>query len=211
MILGMWSLLDKMGCAVIGNFQKHQFHLILTMYWRATCGHEKKVCLEWKISIGSTTWNNNVSIHQIPATPTKSSNMSLAENFPFPPCQASWQVLLFIGYIPLCYIVTARKWSLGQGNIFISVCQEFCPQGGVCLSACLDTTPLPGPPGTRHPPEQATLWSRHPTPGTRYPHHPLAGTPRPGTPPPGAEHARRYGQQATGAHPTGMQSCYLFF
>ena len=32
-------------------------------------------------------------------------------------------------------ICTARKRSLGQGNIFTSVCQEFCPQGGrgVCL------------------------------------------------------------------------------
>ena len=27
-------------------------------------------------------------------------------------------------------IVTARKRSLGQGNIFRSVCQEFCPHGG---------------------------------------------------------------------------------
>ena len=26
---------------------------------------------------------------------------------------------------------TARKRSLGQGNIFRSVCQEFCPQGGM--------------------------------------------------------------------------------
>ena len=30
-------------------------------------------------------------------------------------------------------VITARKRSLGQGNIFIDVCQEFCPQGrGVC-------------------------------------------------------------------------------
>ena len=28
-------------------------------------------------------------------------------------------------------IFTARKRSLGQGNIFTSVCQEFCPQRGV--------------------------------------------------------------------------------
>ena len=27
-------------------------------------------------------------------------------------------------------IITARKRSLGQGNIFRSVCQEFCPRGG---------------------------------------------------------------------------------
>ena len=30
-------------------------------------------------------------------------------------------------------IFTARKQSLGQGNIFIGVCQEFCSQGGGCL------------------------------------------------------------------------------
>ena len=29
-------------------------------------------------------------------------------------------------------LVTARKRSFGQGNIFIGVCQEFCSQGGVC-------------------------------------------------------------------------------
>ena len=46
------------------------------------------------------------------------------------------------------WIVTTRKRSLGQGNIFRSMCQEFCPQGGV--------------PGQVHPPDQV-----HP-PGTRY-------------------------------------------
>ena len=34
--------------------------------------------------------------------------------------------------------------KLGQGNIFRSVCQEFCSQGGVCTIACWDTPP-PGP------------------------------------------------------------------
>ena len=29
-------------------------------------------------------------------------------------------------------IITGRKRSLGQGNIFRSVCQEFCPRGGMC-------------------------------------------------------------------------------
>ena len=31
--------------------------------------------------------------------------------------------------------ITARKRSLGQGNIFRSVCQEFCPQGEACMVA----------------------------------------------------------------------------
>ena len=30
----------------------------------------------------------------------------------------------------LAYIFTAHKRSLGQGNIFSNVCQEFCPPGG---------------------------------------------------------------------------------
>ena len=30
------------------------------------------------------------------------------------------------------YFITARKLSLGQGNIFTSMCHSFCPQEGVC-------------------------------------------------------------------------------
>ena len=37
--------------------------------------------------------------------------------------------------------------NLGQGNIFRSVCQEFCSQGGVCLSMLGYHPPGPG----RHP------------------------------------------------------------
>ena len=44
--------------------------------------------------------------------------------------------------------ITARKRSLGQGNIFSSVCQEFCP-GGVSASVHAGIPPPP-----RHPPEQ---------------------------------------------------------
>ena len=44
--------------------------------------------------------------------------------------------------------------KLGQGNIFTSVCQEFCPQGGegVCLSACWDTPPREQTPREQTPP-----------------------------------------------------------
>ena len=66
--------------------------------------------------------------------------------------------------------------------------------GGVCLSACWDTTtpleqtPLQdqAPPQEQTSPRADTPWSRHP---------------------PGAEHAGRYGQWAGSTHPTGMQSC----
>ena len=47
----------------------------------------------------------------------------------------------FVEGILLSYTVhnifTARKRSLGQGNIFRSVCQEFCSQGGGAIPACL--------------------------------------------------------------------------
>ena len=36
-----------------------------------------------------------------------------------------------------CGFITARKRSLEQGNIFISVCQEFCSRGGACSGGCL--------------------------------------------------------------------------
>ena len=64
-------------------------------------------------------------------------------------------------------IITARKRSLGQGNIFRSVCQEFCPPGGG--STWAGTPPSRYTPRTRYPP------GRYP-PGTRC-------TPRAGTPP----------------------------
>ena len=53
------------------------------------------------------------------------------------------------------YHPQTRLW---KGNVFTPVCQSFCSQGGVCLSACWDThthTHTHTPPG-RHPP------GRHP-------------------------------------------------
>ena len=101
--------------------------------------------------------------------------------------QASVYLLIFFNYRP------QRSW----GKVIFSQACVILSTGGVCLSACWDTTP-PGadipleqtPPGadipkTRHPPDQAP--------------------PRPGTPL-SAEHAGRYGQRAGGMHPTGMQS-----
>ena len=98
-------------------------------------------------------------------------------------------------------IFTARKRSLGQGNIFRSVCEEFSPQGGVCLSACWipsprDQAPPPPEPGTPH------SWDQAPPP-RRTRHPPGLGTPW-------AEHAGRYGQRAGDTHPTGMQSCRVY-
>ena len=79
--------------------------------------------------------------------------------------------------------VSQSKWllptatKLGQGNIFTSVCQEFCPRGeGVCLSACWDTPPPALPPGADTPPAADPLGSRPPR----------ADTPRGADTPPGS-------------------------
>ena len=94
--------------------------------------------------------------------------------------------------------------KLGQGYIFTGVC--YSVHAGEYLGRYTprdQVHPLDQvPPRTRY-----TPWDKvHPlgpgTPplGTRY-------TPRPGTHPPGAVHAGRYGQQASGTHPTGLHSC----
>ena len=104
--------------------------------------------------------------------------------------------------------------KLGQGNIFTSVCQEFCPQGGrVSPSVHAGIPPRTRhppwdqahhPPQTRHPPR-----TRHP-PGADPPETRHTHTPSPGdqahTHTPGKQTAA-YGQRAAGTHPTGMHSC----
>ena len=117
---------------------------------------------------------------------------------------------MFNGHTASSVIFTTRKRSLGQGDIFATVCHSVHRVGWVCLSACWDTT-TPSP-GTRHTPlrnqahipEQTPPWSRHPPPPT-----PDQTCPQSRHPLPGAVHAGRYGQQAGGMHPTGMQSCML--
>ena len=49
-------------------------------------------------------------------------------------CELYEKNILTTSGVDLMWIViTARKRSLGQGNIFIGVCQEFCSQGGCLL------------------------------------------------------------------------------
>ena len=117
-------------------------------------------------------------------------------------------------------LITTRKQSLGQGNIFMGVCQEFCSKGGVCLSACWDIPPgadppKQTPPGADNPWEQTppgadTIWEQTPiradTLQSRHHLPPGADTPLP----PCTEHAGRYGQCAGGMNPIRMQSFYLF-
>ena len=133
----------------------------------------------------------------------------------------------------LCLIFLPAATKLGQGNIFTSVCQEFCPQGGrVSASVHAGIHPLGAdiPPGADTPPEQTPPQSRHP----RSRHSPRADPPeqtlpqsrpprvdtpqeqttplpppRADPPPPGKQTAA-YGQRAAGTHPTGMHSCYFW-
>ena len=82
-------------------------------------------------------------------------------------------------FIP-CY----RKCSLGQGNIFIGVCQEFCSQGGVCLSACWETHPLEETPPRADTPQEQTF----PRADTLPEQTPSLGADPPEQTPPGSRH-----------------------
>ena len=95
-------------------------------------------------------------------------------------------------------IFTARKQSLGQGNIFIGVCQEFCSQGGVSASVHAGI-----PPGSRNPLEQTPPRAATPRtgpgtpPGADTPHgsrHPGADTPQTRHPPDQTPSQSRYPQ-----------------
>ena len=78
------------------------------------------------------------------------------------------------------------RWcpNLNLAKISLSLSRALRIQtgGGVCLSACWDTTPPP--------------WTRQAPPGPG------------GQSPPTAVHAGRYDQRVGGTHPTGMQSCW---
>ena len=83
--------------------------------------------------------------------------------------------------------------NLGQGNIFRSVCQEFCSQGGLphCMLGYTHWTRGRHPAMSRHPPQEQIPQDQRQAP-------------------PGTVHAGRYGQQVSGMHFTGMQSCSPF-
>ena len=79
--------------------------------------------------------------------------------------------------------------KLWKGNVFTSVCQEFCPQGG-----CLPDTPPGQTPPPDTPLQADTPLGRHPT---RQTPPPQADTPLP----------QQTATAADGTHPTGMHSC----
>ena len=95
-------------------------------------------------------------------------------------------VNIFVGYYKF---ITARKRSLGQGNILHLFVILFTGGGSASVHDGIPHPP-PGPaplgpgtpPGSDTPPDQA---------------------------PPSTEHAGRYGQRGGVTYPTGMQSCYV--
>ena len=105
-----------------------------------------------------------------------------------------------------------RSWAK---VMFLQVCVILFTRGGVCLSACWNTTPPEQtppweqtpqsrhpntrPPGSRHPPGADTPQTRHPPDQTHTPPGADTAPPRNQTP--------AYGQRAAGTHPTGMHSC----
>ena len=99
------------------------------------------------------------------------------------------------GHAPTYYYRPQRSWGK---VMFSQACVILFTGGGVCLSACWDTTPPGADTPQSKPPGADTPQSRHTPPGAD-------------TPPPGAEHAGRYGQRAGGTHLTGMQSCFAKF
>ena len=143
-------------------------------------------------------------------------------------------IISFFAEVFKITFITARKRSLGHGDIFAPVCHSVHREGEVPGQVPPGRyTPLAGTPLCQvHPQQVHPLWAGTPplagTPPTRYTplarYIPQAGTPPwAGTPPsqvhpkagtpgqvhtPGAVHAGRYGQQADGTNPTGMHSCF---
>ena len=103
-----------------------------------------------------------------------------------------------------------------KAYVFIPVCQPFCSQGGVYLSACWDTHPQADTPQEQTPPWADTpSWAHPPTGQTPPPGQtsPLGRHPPPSaywdTPPCPVHAGIDMATAAVGTHPTGMHSCLL--
>ena len=90
------------------------------------------------------------------------------------PCKSIYDK---VKLLPVCHYRPQR--SCGQGNVFTGVCDSV-HRGGVCLSACWDTTT----PRSRHPLGAGTPLEQTP-PGSR--HTPWSRPPKQTPPPPGAD------------------------
>ena len=98
-------------------------------------------------------------------------------------------------------IITTRKRSLGQGDVFTLVCHSFCTQGG--LPQCMLGYHTPSGSRPPRPDTPVPPWSRIPLGADPVDQ---AHAPSWEQTPLGGVHAGRYGQRACGTHPTGMHS-----
>ena len=117
----------------------------------------------------------------------------------------------FLAMILLMILLSPANEVWGK-VIFSVACVKNSVHGG-CLPQCMlgyhpreQTPPRSRPPWSRHPPGADTPWEQTP-PGANTPHQEQTPPTR-SKHPPRAVHAGRYGQQAGGMHPTGMQSCF---
>ena len=93
---------------------------------------------------------------------------------------------------PVCVTFLHHYGKLRQGNIFTSVCQEFCPQRGSASVHAGVHTPLGRPP-CRHPLGRNPPGKHPPTPWTDI-HSPLP--------------TQQTATAADGTHPTEMHTCF---
>ena len=111
----------------------------------------------------------------------------------------------------LLLLCTARKRSLGQGNVFTSVCLS-TGGGGLhtpgCRPPCRQTWGVGQTPRMQIPAPHTDPLDADPCP----PHTDAPGCRPPGmqTPPQDADPPPRYGQQAGGTHPTGVHTFLQF-
>ena len=96
--------------------------------------------------------------------------------------------------------------KLRKGNVFTSVCQDFCPQGEGKVYTPWADAPGQTPPCV-DPPGQTPLLGRHPPgrpPAGRHPRRqkPPSRPPWADTPPP------QMATAADGTYPTGMHACF---
>ena len=115
-----------------------------------------------------------------------------------PKFKAVWPSHSYVSY----YHPQTKLW---KGNVFTSVCQEFCPQGGLSQHA-LGQTPRPVHAGIHTPPCPVHVGMHPPGQTPPCPVHAEIHTAL-GRHPPGQTHPLRIATAADGTHPTGMHSC----
>ena len=143
------------------------------------------------------------------------------------PCSPIFRPLNTMWKLSLQVVQSIATNKVCEGYVFTSICHSVHRGVSVSVHAGIHT-PIPGTRGRHLSPEQTPPRPELDTPRARGTHpqtrdrHPFQGRHPPGqtlweqTPPrsrhpPSTVHAGRYGQQASGAHPTGMHTCFFSF